>query len=135
MLRRIVCPALAVLIAAAMAAVAVGGANGNEAPAGSHAGPPYNFTTELMGDGEAIPLKDTGMLTRTEHGYRFWSGQQASHLVVTRVDGGSAFIGSPRVARAAFGCGRSIRGKFGRAPTPLAGIDAGGPIEDDAKCT
>jgi len=41
-----------------------------------------------MGDGEAIPLKDTGMLTRTEHGYRFWSGQQASHLVVTRVDGG-----------------------------------------------
>ena len=91
MLRRIVCPALAVLVAAAMAAATVGSASGNEAPAGAHAGPPYKFTTELMGEYSEVSLKDSGMLTRTVHGYRWWTGQQNSHLVVTRVDRGLRF--------------------------------------------
>ena len=92
MLRRTVCPALAVLVAAAMTAVTVGTADGSEAPPGSDAGPPYDFVTELTGQFVTIPLKDTGMLTRTEHGYRFRTGQQDSHLVVTVVDGGLRFV-------------------------------------------
>ncbi len=92
MLRRTVYPALAALVAAAMTAVTVGTADGSGAQPGSDAGPPYDFVTELMGDGVFIPLKDTGMLTRTKHGYRFRTGQQDSHLVVTRVDGGLRFV-------------------------------------------
>ncbi len=91
MLRRIVCPALAVLVAAAMAAVTVGTAAGDDAPAGSNAGPPYNFTTELKGKYAGLGLKDTVRLTRSERGYRFHTGQQDNHLVVTRVDGGLRF--------------------------------------------
>lgn len=91
MFRRIVCPALAVLVAAATAAVTVGTAAGSGAPAGSDAGPPYDFTQELMGEYAHVSLKDSGMLTRTERGYRFWTGQQDNHLVVTRVDGGLRF--------------------------------------------
>lgn len=91
MLRRIVCPAVAVLVAAAMAAT-VGTAAGSEAPPGSHTGPPYNFTTELMGEYADVALKNSAMLTRTKHGYRFHSGQQNSHLVVTRVDRGLRFV-------------------------------------------
>lgn len=75
------------LVAATMAAVTVGTAHGVEGPPGSNAGPPYNFITELIGDGTAIPLKDKGMLTGTTLGYRFRTGQQDSHLVVTRVHG------------------------------------------------
>jgi Ca2+-binding RTX toxin-like protein len=67
-------------------------ADGREGEPGSNAGPPYNYETELMGeDGPATPLKDSAILERTEHGYRFRSGQQNGHLVVTRVDGGLRF--------------------------------------------
>ena len=88
MLRRIVCPALAVLIAAATATLTVGTANGSEAPAGSNAGPPYKYATELMGGGSVgVGLKDAGWLIKTDHGYRYQSGQQNSHLVVTVMNG------------------------------------------------
>jgi Ca2+-binding RTX toxin-like protein len=56
-----------------------------------HAGPPYKFTTELMGEYSNVVIKDQAMLTRTEHGYRLWSGGQDSHLTVTLVDGGLKF--------------------------------------------
>ena len=93
MFRRIACPALAVLATAAIAAVTVGTAQGNEAPAGSNAGPPYNYTTELMGEGgPALPLKDQVLLTRTALGYSYRTGQQNNHLVVTRVDAGLRFV-------------------------------------------
>ncbi len=59
---------------------------------GSDAGPPYEFTTELTGQFGTIPLKDQVMLTKTQHGYRFWSGQQDSHLVVTQVGGRLKFV-------------------------------------------
>jgi len=76
-----------------MAAVTgVAAADGRAGPPGANAGPPYNFVTELIGDGAATPLKDKAMLTRTTHGYRFRTGQQDSHLVVTRVDGGLRFV-------------------------------------------
>ena len=98
MFRRIACPALAVLATAAIAAVTVGTAQGNEAPAGSNAGPPYNYVTELMGEGgPALPLKDQVLLTRTEHGYSYRTGQQNNHLVVTRVDGAYTFEGEVTV--------------------------------------
>lgn len=89
------------LVAAALTAGVTGAAGGVSTTAGadartvspgSVAGPPYTFTTELLGDGVFIPLKDVGMLQRTKHGYRFRTGQQDSHLVVTRVDGGLRFV-------------------------------------------
>lgn len=92
MLRRIVCPALAVLVAAAVAAVTVRTADGSEGPPGSNAGPPYNFTTELMGAYPTLSLKDSVKLTKTELGYRFHTGQQDNRLVVTVVDGGLRFV-------------------------------------------
>jgi serralysin len=67
-------------------------AAGSHAPAGSHAGPPYHFVTELMGQFKTIPLKDQGMLTTTPHGYRFRTGQQDSHLVITRVNAGLRLV-------------------------------------------
>ena len=95
MLRRTVRPALALVLAAVVTAVgaatattpAAGGANPD-------AGPPYNYTTELMGQYKFIPLKDQAMLTRTEHGYRFRTGQQDSHLVVTQVQRGLRIVDS-----------------------------------------
>lgn len=93
MRRRIVAPAIAVLVAAAMAAVNAGSANGTGGPAGANAGPPYNFVTELMGvPGGAVPLKDKAILEKTNLGYRFRAGQQNGHLVVTRVAGGLRFV-------------------------------------------
>ena len=91
MLRRIVCPALAVAVAAAAAAVTVGTATGGAAPPGSNAGPPYNFVTELKGQLGTPPLKNQAMLIKTKHGYRYWTGQQNNHVVVKRVSGGLRF--------------------------------------------
>lgn len=88
MLRRIVCPALAVLATAAMVAGTTGPAAANEPPPGANAGPPYPFKTELISYGaHGATLKDSGWLTREKHGYKLWTGQQDSHLVVTLVDG------------------------------------------------
>ena len=91
MLRRSAGSALAVLVAAAVTAVTVGTAQGDLAPPGANAGPPYEFTHELIGDGTAIPLKGQAMLTTTDHGYLLRIGQQNSHLAVTLVDGGLRF--------------------------------------------
>jgi serralysin len=66
-------------------------ADGLAAPADS-AGPPYDFTTELIGQFRFIPLKDVAMLTKTQHGYVFRTGQQDSHLVVTRVRRGIRLV-------------------------------------------
>jgi hypothetical protein len=62
-----------------------------KAEPGSQAGPPYHFTTELMGEYSNLRIKDQAILTRTKHGYRLWSGGQDSHLEVTLVDGGLKF--------------------------------------------
>jgi hypothetical protein len=59
---------------------------------GAHSGPPYKFTTQLTGQFAFIPLKNIGMLTQTEHGYRFRTGQQNSHLLVTRTKEGLRFV-------------------------------------------
>jgi serralysin len=101
-------PALALLFAAGMTAAGIGSAMGAEtqpaaatpataahktpAPAGSNAGPPYDYVTVLNGQFVTIPLKDQGLLIRTAHGYRFRTGQQNSHLTVTRVAGGLRFV-------------------------------------------
>jgi serralysin len=72
------------------------------------AGPPYSFTTELMGEGRFIPLKDVAMLTRTKHGWLFRTGQQDSHLVMTQVKGGLRFAdtGTKSFKRLARACRR-----------------------------
>jgi serralysin len=90
--RRTVRHAFAVCAAAAMTAVTIGPAAAGEPLPGVDAGPPYDFVTELMGEGVYISMKDVGFLGRTPHGYRFRTGQQDSHLVVTRVDGGLRFV-------------------------------------------
>lgn len=87
MLRRRVRCALAVLAGVALTAMTAGTSVGLAAGDNPPAGPPYNYTTELMGEGRFIPLKDVAMLTKTEHGYRFRTGQQDSHLVVTQQNG------------------------------------------------
>lgn len=93
MLRRTFGSALA-LVAATAAVIAI--APPSEArtaadnSAGANAGPPYEFETELMSEpGDfVLPLKNQGMLMRSEHGWRFRTGQQDSHTVVTLVPGG-----------------------------------------------
>ena len=47
------------------------------------AGPPYNYTTELVDPGPAEPLVDKASLERTRLGYRFRAGQQDTDLTVT----------------------------------------------------
>ncbi len=46
------------------------------------AGPPYDYTTELMGQFPFIPLKDQARLVRTAHGYRYLTGQQDNRITL-----------------------------------------------------
>ncbi|MQW77791.1 hypothetical protein GHK92_18115 [Nocardioides sp. dk4132] len=46
------------------------------------AGPPYDYTTELMGQFPFIPLKEQARLTRTAHGYRYETGQQDNRITL-----------------------------------------------------
>jgi hypothetical protein len=69
-----------------------GTADGLVAARTINAGPPYNFTTELVGQFELIPLKDKSMLTRTKLGYLYRTGQQHNHIVVTRDERGLRFV-------------------------------------------
>jgi len=102
--------AAAALAVTALAAPAVSQYEAGDAtdPVGSDSGPPYNFTTELVGQYDFIPLKDKAMLTRTKHGYLFRTGQQDSHLVVTRVKGKLRFAdtGTQRFKKLANACHR-----------------------------
>jgi serralysin len=60
-------------------------------PPGSHAGPPYEFKTELMSYAPSLRVKDQAILARTKLGYRLWSGGQDSHLTVSVLDGKLSF--------------------------------------------
>jgi serralysin len=98
-LRRTVITGLALLCAASLTTVSAeggqlppgsvtsGSPERGQSPPGSDAGPPYHFVTELMGQFRTIPLMDKAMLVTSKHGYRFRTGQQNSHLVVTLVNG------------------------------------------------
>jgi serralysin len=70
-----------------------GAADSSSARGGTrpHAGPPYHYTTELMGEYASVSIKDQAILVRTKLGYRIWTGQQDSHLVLKLVDGGLLF--------------------------------------------
>lgn len=104
MLRRLV----AVLAAVVGSAVPAGTAAADAVPPGGEgtAGPPYPYTTELMGQFELIPLKDQAMITRTEYGYLYRAGQQDTHLVVTPTTQGLLFVdtGTERFKRLGRGC-------------------------------
>jgi hypothetical protein len=110
--RRTVWPAFAVAVVAVTTAATISTAAGAEAPGtsaglvaathvspkvssdgppGAHAGPPYNFTTELMGVAPNLGLRDQVWIARTQLGYRLWSGHQDSHLTVTIVNGKLSF--------------------------------------------
>ncbi|MDZ5620969.1 calcium-binding protein [Nocardioides sp. HM23] len=108
-------------------------AGGGIPPLGAgSAGPPYDFTTELMGDGPTlIPLPDQAMITRTEHGYLFRAGQQDSHLVVTLTEDGLRFAdtGTNSFKRLARRC-RRVEAKVGVAAVCRvpAGISASAPL-------
>jgi serralysin len=131
-LRRIVCPALAVLATAAMVATTTGPASANEPPPGAHAGPPYKFKTELISYGsQGATLKDSGWLTREQHGYRLRTGQQDSHLVVTLVDGRLRFAdrGTKRWTNLPNGCHRqNVRTGIAAVCRVPAGITTRRPL-------
>ena len=97
MLRRTVGAALPILVAAAISAVPVQSAGASEDPAGTNSGPPYTYTTKLVGQFGFLPLRNKGQLTRTDHGYRFRTGNQRDHLVVSRVDGKLRFVDTGNV--------------------------------------
>ncbi len=83
---------LAALAGLAMAAVTAGTATGATTPDPEY-GPPYQYTTELMGQfGTPIPLKNMALLTRTQHGYLYRAGQQNSHLTITLTDAGLQLV-------------------------------------------
>lgn len=108
MRRRTLRHVLAVLVGAAMTAMSTmspSNAGGVTDPS-DLAGPPYEYTTELLGEGVFIPLKDKAMLTRTTHGYLFRTGQQDSHLVLTRVKRGLRFVdrGTARFVKLSGAC-------------------------------
>jgi serralysin len=131
-LRRIVRPALAVLTGATVAVLAASTAGGlAAAPANPDAGPPYDYTTELMGQYRFIPLKDVAMLTRSEHGYLFRTGQQDSHLVITRVNRGIRLVdtGTRSFKRLAPACRRTKvrRGIAAVCPVPR-GVTTARPL-------
>jgi serralysin len=95
------------------------------------AGPPYDYTTELMGGGTLISLPDKAMITRTEHGYLFRAGQQDTHLVITLTAEGLRFedSGTASFKRLARRC-KEITVKVGVAAVcrvPL-GITADQPL-------
>lgn len=92
-------PLRALLALLAGAALIVGSAGTAQvAQAAPTYGPPYDFQTELMGDGAGlsgngvIPLKNQAMITRHKNGYRYRAGQQDGHLVITRVKAGLRFV-------------------------------------------
>ncbi len=135
MLRRALRPTLAVLASAAML---VGVTSTQQvAQADPTYGPPYEFYTELMGDGAGldgngvIPLKNQAMITRTEHGYLYRSGQQDGHLVVTHVTGGLRFVdtGTARFKSLAVACKpRQVRIGVAAVCTMPVGVSASQPL-------
>jgi serralysin len=89
--RRRIRPALAAFAGLALAVTAAGAAGASPCP-DPQAGPPYSFTTELVGPGKPIPLKNMALLSRTKHGYRYQAGQQNSHLTITQGHGRVRFV-------------------------------------------
>jgi serralysin len=87
--RRTLRRALAVLVGSAVIAGAAGSQLGAQGEL--RAGPPYDFTTEIMTK-DVVPLKDAAMIRRTVHGYVYMSGQQHNRLTVTMVDGRLRFV-------------------------------------------
>jgi hypothetical protein len=77
-------------VVAATTFLSAGTADAGSSPV-MDAGPPYDFTTELMGQFVFVPLMDKAILTRTTHGYVFRTGQQDSRLVIKQVDRGLRF--------------------------------------------
>lgn len=83
---------LAAAAGLALAAVTTGAAAGAATPDPNY-GPPYQYTTELMGQfGAPIPLKNMALLTTTDHGYLYRAGQQNSHLTITLTDAGIQLV-------------------------------------------
>lgn len=135
MTRRFLTAAVAVVSAAAggVAALAQEPAVGRGTPplGPGTAGPPYSYTTELMGGSALLPLPDQAALTRTKHGYRFRAGQQDSDLEITLVDGGLRFAdtGTGRFRRLAPAC-REEQVKTGIAAVcpVVQGVTAARPV-------
>lgn len=113
MLRRTVCASVAALVAAA---VTTTGGGQPPAEAGTTAGPPYEFRTEIVDNFVVVPLKDAARILRGEHGYVYEAGQQDTHLVVRRVEAGLRFAdsGTRRLTQLPRAC-REVNAKVGVA--------------------
>jgi serralysin len=128
-MRRSVSAALAVLFGAALAAgTAAASTAAAENPV---AGPPYEYTTEIMHN-RVIPLRQQAMITRTEHGYRYRAGGQDSRLVIKPVKGGLRFHdrGTAKFKRVARDLCRKKRVKVGVAAVCKwpAGVSTSKPL-------
>ena len=126
------------MAAVASAALATIGTAAVPAPATSQgtpprgagtAGPPYSYTTELMGGGSFLPLPDQAALTLTEHGYLFRAGQQDSDLVVTLTADGIRFADA---GTAAF---KRLAGVCTEEKKTAVGIAAVCPVPDTMTAT
>ncbi len=118
--------ALAALTTIAAAALVADPAAGGDPPPNGPgtAGPPYDYATALMGNGDAlVSLPDQAMITKTKHGFLFRAGQQDSHLVVTLTDDGMRFedTGTARWKKVARIC---------RRETVAVGVAASCPVPD-----
>jgi len=128
--------ALGILATATLAAAAFEAgpaAAGGTPPNGpGTAGPPYDYTTELVVPGPAEPLVDKAYLDRTELGYRFRAGQQDTHLTVTITSHGRllfADTGTKSFKGLAGVCARRRPPSGVAATCPIpAGITAGRPL-------
>lgn len=125
--------ACAVLAASVLPAAPTAPAAAEPVPPGGvgTAGPPYDYTTELMGQFELISLPDQAMVTRTEHGYLFRAGQQDTHLTVTLTEAGLllADTGTASFKRVARACDEvpAETGVAAVCPVP-AGVTAAEPL-------
>lgn len=94
MRRRTVRSVLVALTGLVLAAATAGMARASTCP-DPNAGPPYPYTTELVGQfGRPIPLKHMALLRKTQHGYQLEAGPQNDHLTVTEASHRIRFVDS-----------------------------------------
>lgn len=94
------------------------------------AGPPYDYTTELVGQFPFVPLKDQAQILRTPRGYRYLTGQQDNHVTVTRKGDRIRFAdtGTARLTKLAGACRRLPAAKGIAAACRMPAASASRPV-------
>lgn len=123
--------ARALVAALGVAAVAMVPVGSSEAGTQPEAGPSCPFITELINHAPDLGLKGEARITKTECGYRYFSGRQNNRLVITQVGDKLRFSDprTDRVDRLADACSnvRGVPGIVVLCPIPR-GTDADHPL-------